>query len=195
MLKRMFMAMVVLVTLMGNAEACLVKDPSGTLNVRNAPNGLVTGTLKNGTLVAIEERRGDWVSITPHAKKSETPVWVRYAQLDCDFIDDEYRKAERQGKTPEQFAAEMLRGTKPVRRTDQQLRDAAFTAAGTIALKEWCKVPLTYGEKVEVVVVGTQVGRGRLDEALNKLDESRKEIGASEFCLRLEKGVRGKVEW
>jgi hypothetical protein len=195
MLEKMFMAMVVLVTLVGNAGACLVKDPSGTLNVRNAPNGLVTGTLKNGTLVVIEERRGDWVSITPHAKRSDTPVWVRYAQLDCDFIDDEYRKAERQGKTPEQFAAEMLRATKPVRRTDQQLRDAAFTTAGTIALKEWCKVPLTYGEKVEVIVVGTQVGRGRLDEALKKLDESRKEIGASEFCLRVEKGMRGKVEW
>ena len=71
----------------------------------------------------------------------------------------------------------------------------AFTAAGKIALKEWCKVPLTYGEKVEVIVVGTQVGRGRLDEALNELDESRKEMGGSEFCLRLEKGIRGKVEW
>ena len=46
---------------------------------------------------------------------------------------------------------------------------------------KWCKVPLTYGEKVEVIVVGTQVGRGRLDEALNKLDESRKEIGAFEL--------------
>ena len=40
-----------------------------------------------------------------------------------------------------------------------------------------------------------KVGHGRLDEALNELDESRKEIGASEFCLRLEKGIRGKVEW
>jgi hypothetical protein len=191
------MTAVVSIPLVGNtrAEACLVKDPSGNLSVRSSPNGRIVGALKNGTLVVIEERRGDWVSITPHAKRSDTPVWVRYAQLDCDFIDDEYRKAERQGKTPEQLAAEMLRGTKPVRRTDQQLRDAAFTAAGTIALKEWCKVPLTYGEKVEVIVVGTQVGRGRLDEALNKLDESRKEIGASEFCLRLEKGVRGKVEW
>jgi hypothetical protein len=153
------------------------------------------GTLKNGTLVVIEGRRGDWVSITPHAKRSDAPVWVRLAQLDCDFVDDVTRKAERQGKTPEQFANEILRDTKPVRRTDQQLRAAAFTAAGTVALKEWCKVPLTYSEQVEFIVVSTQVGRGRLVEALNKLDESRKEIGASEFCLRLEKDIRGKVEW
>jgi Rap1a immunity proteins len=67
-------------------------------------------------------------------------------------------------------------------------------AAGTVALKEWCKVPLTYGEQVEFIVISTTVGRGRLAEALNKLDESRKEIGASEFCLRLEKVIRGKVE-
>lgn len=184
------------IPLVGNtrAEACLVKDPSGNLNVRSSPNGQIVGALKNGTLVVIEERRGDWVSITPHAKRSDAPVWVRSAQLDCDFVDDEYRKAELQGKTPEQFANEMLRNIKPVRRSDQQLRAAASTAAGTVALKEWCKVPLTYGEQVELIVITTQVGRGRLDEALNKLDESRKEIGASEFCLRLEKGIRGKVE-
>jgi hypothetical protein len=135
------------------------------------------------------------VSITPHAKRSDAPAWVRLAQLDCDFVDDVYRKAERQGKTPEQFANGILRDTKPVRRTDQQLRAAAFTAAGTVALKEWCKVPLTYGEQVEFILVSTQVGRGRLVEALNKLDESRKEIGASEFCLRLETDIRGKLEW
>lgn len=88
-----------------------------------------------------------------------------------------------------------MRQTKPVRRTDQQLRDVAFTAAGTIALDKWCKVPLTYGERVELIIVGTQVGRSRLDEALNALDENRKEMGASEVCLRLEKGLRGKVEW
>ena len=61
MFKKTWMAIVVLVTLISNAQACLVKDPSGILNVRNAPDGLVTGTLKNGTLVVIEERRGDWV--------------------------------------------------------------------------------------------------------------------------------------
>jgi hypothetical protein len=57
-----------------STEACLAKDPSGTLNVRNSPNGLVVGTLKNGTLVVIEERRGEWVSITAHANRSEKPV-------------------------------------------------------------------------------------------------------------------------
>jgi hypothetical protein len=186
-------ALVLSVAVMGNAEACLVKDPS--LNVRNAPDGLVTGSLKKGTLVVIEERRGDWVSITPHAKRSETPVWVRYSDLDCDFVDDEYRKAEREGKTPKQFAEEVLRQTKPVRRTDQQLRNAAFTTASTIALGQWCKVPLTYGEQVEAIVVGVQVGHDRLVMALEELDKGRTKLGASEFCLRLEKSIRGKVEW
>ena len=51
------------------------------------------------------------------------------------------------------------------------------------------------GEQVEIIVIGTQVGRDRLAEALNELDESMKKMGASEFCLRLEKSVRGKVEW
>src|SRR5262249_13871296 len=157
-------------------------------------DGRVGGGGKNGGGVVIGEGRGDWVSITPHAKRSDAPVWVPLAQLDCHFADDEFRKAEQQGKTPEQFANEILRDTKPVRRSDQQLRAAASTAAGTVALKEWCKVPLTYGEQVEFIVISTTVGRGRLAEALNKLDESRKEIGASEFCLRLEKGIRGKVE-
>jgi len=193
-LARLISALLTLIAWTASAGACLVKDPSGTLNVRNAPNGLVIGALKNGTLIVIEERRGDWVSITPHARRSQTPVWVRYSQLDCDFVDDVYRKAERQGKTPEQFADEMLRQTKPVRRTDQQLRDAAFTTAATIALKNNCKVPLTYGEQVEIIVIGTQVGRDRLAEALNELDESMEKMGASEFCLRLEKSVRGKVE-
>jgi hypothetical protein len=88
----------------------------------------------------------------------------------------------------------MLRQVKPVRRSDEQLRHAAFTTASRMALEKWCKVPLTYCERVEVIVVSVQVGRRRLDEALNKLDESRKEIGDSEFCLRLEKGIHGKVE-
>jgi hypothetical protein len=194
-MKKLLALMTALVSMITRAEACLVKDPSGNLSVLNSPNGQIVGTLKNGTLVVIEERRGDWVSLTPHAKRSDAPVWVRLAQLDCDFVDDMTRKAERQGKTPEQFANEILRGTKPVRRTDQQLRAAASTAAGTVALKEWCKVPLTYSEQVEFIVVSTQVGRGRIVEALNKLDEGWKEIGASEFCLRLEKKIRGKVEW
>ena len=57
-----------------------------------------------------------------------------------------------------------------------------------MALKSWCKVPLTYGEKVETIVIGTQVGRGRLDDALKELDETKNELGASEFCLSLGEG-------
>src|SRR6478735_6811101 len=100
MKKLLVLMTVVSIPLVGNtrAEACLVKDPSGNLSVRSSPNGQIVGTLKNGTLVVIEERRGDWVSITPHAKRSDTPVWVRYAELDCD-LDDVLRKAERAGKT------------------------------------------------------------------------------------------------
>jgi hypothetical protein len=122
----LLMTAVVSTPLVGNtrAEACFVKDPSGNLSVRSSPSGQIVGALKNGTLVVIEERRGDWVSITPHAKRSDPPVWVRLAQLDCDSVNDEYRKAEQQGKTPEQFANEILRDTKPVRRSDQQLRAA-----------------------------------------------------------------------
>jgi hypothetical protein len=193
MLKELLTATAILVALMGNAEACYVKDPS--LNVRNAPDGLVTGSLTKGTLVVIEERRGDWVSITPYLKRSETPVWVRYSDLDCDFVDDAYRKAEREGKTPKQFADEILRATKPVRRTDKQLRDAAFTTASTMALEQWCKVPLTYGERVEAIVITAQVGRDRIAMGLKELDDAKTKIGASEFCLRLEKSIRGKVEW
>jgi hypothetical protein len=192
----LLMTAVVSTPLVGNtrAEACLVKDPSGNLSVRSSPNGQIVGVLKNGTLVVIEGRRGDWVSITPHANRADAPVWVRSAQLDCHAYDYLVREAEQQGKTPEQFANEVLRDAKPVRRSDQQLQGAANAAASTMALKEWCKVPLTYSEQVEFIVISTQVGRGRLNAALNALDASRKEIGASEFCLRLEKLVRGKVE-
>jgi hypothetical protein len=193
-LKNLLMGVAVLVALMGNAEACLVKDP--LLNVRNAPDGLVTGQLKKGTLVVIEETRGKWVSVTPHAKRSETPVWVLYSDLDCDsLVDDAVRKAEREGKTPKQFADELLRQVKPARRTDKQLREIAFTTASTIALEEWCKVPLTYGERVEVIVITTQVGRERVTMALKELEDGKTKMGSSEFCLRLEKSIRGKVEW
>ena len=70
----------------------------------------------------------------------------------------------------------------------------SLAAAGKTTLKKWCKVSLTYGEKVEVIVVGTQVGRGRLDEALDELDESRKEMGGPILPSPGE-GIRGKVEW
>ena len=196
MSKKMLLIIAALVALIGNAEACLVKGgKSGGLNVRNAPNGLVTGSLEKGTLIVIEERRGDWVSITPQAKRSETPVWVRYSDLDCDFVDDVYRKAERQGKIPKQFAEELLRQTKPVHRTDAQLENAAFTAASTVALEQWCKVPLTYGERVELIVITAQSGRLRVAAALSALEDRKNDLGASEFCLRLEKSIRGEVKW
>ena len=113
MTSRLTIALFVLFAFMSTASACLVKDPSGALKVRNAPNGLVVGTLKNGTLVIIEETRGDWVSVTTYTKRSATPVWVRYSELDCDFVDDVYKKAERAGKTLEQFADEILRDVRP----------------------------------------------------------------------------------
>jgi hypothetical protein len=182
-----------LISATGNAQACFVKGgPSGMLNVRHAPNGLVTGSLENGTLVVIEERRGDWVSITPQAKRSETSVWVRYSDLDCDFVDDVCRKAEREGKTPKQFAEEMLRGTKPVRRTDQQLRNAAFTAATMIVLNEWCRVPLTYCEQVEIIVIGTQVGSDRLNGALNELEEGKKNWAHPNFAYAWRRAYAAK---
>ena len=52
-----------------------MRDRSGALKIRNAPNGLVVGTLKNGTLVIIEETRGDWVSVTTlHEEVGDTGV-------------------------------------------------------------------------------------------------------------------------
>ena len=192
---RLILVLIASIAWMVPAVACYVKGPGGSLNVRNAPNGLVVGSMKNGILVVIEEVDGDWVSITPHAKRSETPVWVRYSELDCNSVDDVLRKAERAGKTPQQFADELLRKTKPVRRTDEQLRTAALTVASRMVLKNTCKVPLTYGEQVETIVIGTQVGRARLNEALKDLNERKDDLGASEFCLRLEKALRNKVEW
>ena len=87
-----------------------------------------------------------------------------------------------------------MRQVKPTRRTDKQLREIAFTTASTIALEQWCKVPLTYGERVEIIVITTQVGRERVIMALNELDNGKTKMGSSEFCLRLEKAFRGKVE-
>ena len=52
------MALLVSVNLAAAAEGerCKVTDPTGTpLNVRAKPNGKITGTLANGTLVAIVE--------------------------------------------------------------------------------------------------------------------------------------------
>jgi hypothetical protein len=116
--------------------------------------------------------------------------------LDCDtLVNTECQKAEREGKTPQQFANEILREIKPVRRTDKQLRNAAFTTAYHVALEQWCKVPLTYCERVEAIVITAQVGRDRVAVWLQQLDDVKTKMGASEFCLRLEKNLRGKVEW
>lgn len=48
-------------------EVCKVTDPSSTpLNVRNAPNGTIIGTLKNFTQVKLYERsdNGLWVYVS-----------------------------------------------------------------------------------------------------------------------------------
>jgi hypothetical protein len=72
MLKKLLMTTAVLAALTGIAEACYVKDPS--LNVRNAPDGLVTGSLKTGTLIVIEEVRGDWVHHAPREEVGDAGV-------------------------------------------------------------------------------------------------------------------------
>jgi hypothetical protein len=39
-----------------SADSCMVSDPTGTpLNVRDAPNGKVVGTLKNGSFVVMRD--------------------------------------------------------------------------------------------------------------------------------------------
>jgi hypothetical protein len=66
------MALLVWVNLAAAAEweRCKVTDPTGTLlNVRVKPNGKITGTLANGTLVAIIESADDangnpWVRVS-----------------------------------------------------------------------------------------------------------------------------------
>jgi Bacterial SH3 domain len=62
-------------------EHCKVTDPTGTpLNVRESPNGKITGTLANGTLVAVVEYKDaangrPWVKIVDYQTKR--PIgWV-----------------------------------------------------------------------------------------------------------------------
>jgi len=62
-------------------DRCRVTDPTGTpLNVRAAPQGQVTGTLKNDVLVGIIETVSDskgqsWVRVADY--KSRRPIgWV-----------------------------------------------------------------------------------------------------------------------
>ena len=69
-------------------ERCKVTDPTGTpLNVRAKPNGKITGTLANGTLVAIVESADDangkpWVRVEAYATKK--PIgWVFHEFVCC----------------------------------------------------------------------------------------------------------------
>jgi hypothetical protein len=42
------------------SAACVVTDPTGTpLNIRNAPNGVIIGTLRNGATVTIYDTAYD----------------------------------------------------------------------------------------------------------------------------------------
>ena len=102
------------------------------------------------------------------------------------------KKAERAGKTPEQFADEILRDVRPTRRTDRQLRDIAYTAASTMALKV-VQGAADYGEKVESIVSA----RRSVAAASTRPSMSSTRLGKNRrvrFGLRLEKGIRGKVE-
>jgi hypothetical protein len=65
-----------------------VTDPTGTpLNVRESPNGKITGTLANGTLVAIVEYKDaangkPWVKVVDY--KTTKPIgWVFREFVSC----------------------------------------------------------------------------------------------------------------
>ena len=59
-----------------------------------------------------------------------------------------------------------------------------------------CAVPrAATAHGVELIVIHAQSGRLRVAAALSELEEQKNDLGASEFCLRLEKAVRGKVKW
>jgi hypothetical protein len=69
-------------------ERCKVTDPTGTpLNVRESPNGKITGTLANDTLVAIVETKDaangkPWVKIVD--QKTKKPIgWVFREFVSC----------------------------------------------------------------------------------------------------------------
>jgi hypothetical protein len=66
---------------------CKVTDPTGTpLNVREAPNGKVAGTVKNGALVTIlktEEQNGKpWAFVADYETKKEIG-WVFREFVSC----------------------------------------------------------------------------------------------------------------
>ncbi|MBK5197897.1 MAG: SH3 domain-containing protein [Methyloceanibacter sp.] len=89
---RVLVAAIALLFCVNLAEAaqdrCKVTDPTGTpLNVREGPNGKVTGTLANGLLVSIIESTDDangkpWVRVAD--QKSKKPIgWVFREFVSC----------------------------------------------------------------------------------------------------------------
>ncbi len=75
--------------------ACTIADPTGTpLNVRDAPNGAIVGTLPNGFLVEpIEERRlgsKTWLRV---AVDGSPRGWVFGAYVTCESEDGDSMKA------------------------------------------------------------------------------------------------------
>jgi hypothetical protein len=69
-------------------DRCKVTDPTGTpLNVRESPNGKITGTLANGALAAIVEYKDaangkPWVKIVDYETKK--PIgWVFREFVSC----------------------------------------------------------------------------------------------------------------
>ena len=83
------MALLVSVNLAAaEGEHCKVTDPTGTpLNVRESPNGKITGTLANGTEVTIVESKDaangkPWVKIVDY--KTKRPIgWVFREFVSC----------------------------------------------------------------------------------------------------------------
>lgn len=66
---------------------CKVTDPTGTpLNVRDGPNGKITGTIKNGALVTIlntvEQGGKPWVFVGDYQTKKEIG-WVFREFVSC----------------------------------------------------------------------------------------------------------------
>jgi len=73
-----------------NAQSCRVADPTGTpLNVRISPNGRILQTLKNGTVVYVEETSYDsksrpWVKISISVKNEKRVLgWVFREFISC----------------------------------------------------------------------------------------------------------------
>ena len=90
---RFVVAAIALLTIQGvglaaEGERCKVTDPTGTpLNVRDSPNGKITGTLANGSLVGIVEYKDaangkPWVKIVGY--QSKKPIgWVFREFVSC----------------------------------------------------------------------------------------------------------------